>query len=246
MSRRSTNSNLSPYAQTYSPASPESTLVPSAGCSTPTRPSPLSTVYPLDQSYTISRTWVSPRIREKDEWKRINEGLRAMNLNQPDHSPYTPKSFDEYLQHKHDFLSDRKQEVQDKYLAGTAASYDRYLEPAINGNSFNDNRATLLGMETIWCPWDEPTESHPQAPWPAKEEMREEGDERHTSQFGRFLALPRNPGNETVTYKQRSVVRQHHLDRVWEVPGLDDEGEWCEEDVMEELVGPSLLRELDR
>ncbi|KAL8687092.1 MAG: hypothetical protein Q9224_005255 [Gallowayella concinna] len=100
-------------------------------------------------------------------------------------------------------------------------------------------------METIWCPWDEATENHPQAPWPAKEEMREEGDERHTSQFGRFLALPRNPGNETVTYKQRSVVRQHHLDRVWDVPGLDDEGEWCEEDVMGELVGPGLMRELD-
>lgn len=76
--------------------------------------------------------------------------------------------------------------------------------------------------------------------------MREEGDERHTSQFGRFLALPRNPGNETVTYKQRSVVRQHHFDRVWEVPRLDDEGEWFEEGVMGELVGGGLLRELER
>ncbi len=84
--------------------------------------------------------------------------------------------------------------------------------------------------------------------WESKLErmVREEGDERHTSQFGRYLALPRNPGNETVTYKQRSPVKQHHLDRVWEIPRPDDLGEWHEEEVMEDLLGESLLRELDR
>ncbi|KAI4241798.1 MAG: hypothetical protein L6R40_004344 [Gallowayella cf. fulva] len=248
MSRRSTISNLSPYAQAYSPTSPESTLVPSVECNTPSRPSPLTPCYSQDPSYSNSRTWVSPRLREKDEWKRIHEGLHALNLNQPDHSPYTPKSFDDYLQHKHDHLNDRKRDIEDKCLASasTPASTHHPLDPAIAGKSYNDARATVLALETIWCPWDAPTSSHPQPPWPAKEEMREEGDERHTSQFGRFLALPRNPGNETVTYKQRSVVRQHHFDRVWEVPRLDDEGEWFEEGVMGELVGGGLLRELER
>lgn len=244
MSRRSTMSSLSPYAQPYSPTSPESTLVPSLECNTPTRPSPLSTVFSPDVSYINSRTWVSPRIREKDEWKRINDGFHALNLNHPDHSPYTPKTFEEYLQHKYDFLNDRKQEIQDRYLA--AAGFERCMEPPIGGRSFDDGRATVLGMETIWCPWDEPNAYHAQPPWPSKEEMREEGDERHTSQFGRYLALPRNPGNATVTYKQRSPVKQHHLDRVWEIPRPDDLGESHEEEVMEELVGESLLRELDR
>ncbi|KAL8736434.1 MAG: hypothetical protein Q9166_000226 [cf. Caloplaca sp. 2 TL-2023] len=243
MSRRSTISSLSPYAQAYSPTSLESTIVTSVECATPGRPSALSTVYSPDPSYTNSRTWISPRIREKDEWKRINDGLRSLNLNHPDHSPYTPKSFEEYLQHKHDFLNDRKKEIQEKCLA--AAGYERCMEAAVGGKSYDDGRAAVLGMESIWCPWDEPNEIHPQAPWPAKEEMREEGDERHTSQFGRFLALPRNPGNVTVTYKQRSPVKQHFLDRVWEVPRPDDLGEWFEEEVMEELLGESLLRELD-
>ncbi|KAI4217950.1 MAG: hypothetical protein LQ349_008940 [Xanthoria aureola] len=244
MSGPSTISSLSPYAQPYSPTSPESVLVPSLGYNTPSRPSPLSAVFSPDASYSNSLTWVSPRMREKDEWKRINDGLHALNLNHPDHSPYTPKSFEEYLQHKHDFLNDRKQEMQERCLA--AAGFDRCMEAAMGGKSLDDGRAAVLGMETIWCLWDGPDPNHPQAPWPSKEEMREEGDERHTSQFGRYPALPRNPGNETVTYKQRSPVKQHHLDRVWEIPRPDDVGEWHEEEVMEELLGESLLRELDR
>ena len=76
--------------------------------------------------------------------------------------------------------------------------------------------------------------------------MREEGDERHTSQFGRFMGLPRNPGNETVTYKQRSPVKQFFVDRVWEVPDPEDVGEEFEDEVMEELLGGKMMGELGR
>ncbi|KAL8734716.1 MAG: hypothetical protein Q9181_003105 [Wetmoreana brouardii] len=215
---------------------------------TSARPGAFSNTHTSDPSHSNSRTWVSPRIREKDEWKRINDGIHAMNLNHPDHSPFVPKSFEEYLQHKAEFLNDRKREMQakwqERYFAATAI--DKRVAPALDGKSVNDGRSAVLAMETVWCPWDEPTENHPQAPWPHKEEMREEGDERHTSQFGRFLALPRNPGNETVTYKQRSPVKQHYMDRVWEIPNPEDIGEWVEEEEMEGLLGESLLRELDR
>ncbi|KAL8765614.1 MAG: hypothetical protein Q9203_006559 [Teloschistes exilis] len=202
------------------------------------------TVHTYDPSYTNSRTWVSPHIREKDEWKRVNSGIHSMNLNHTDHSPFIPKSFDEFLQHKADYLSDRKKAMQAKYT--TTVSGDRLIEQAFGGISFNDGRGAILAFETIWCPWDEPTANHPRAPWPHREEMREEGDERHTSQFGRFLALPRNPGNETVTYKQRSPVKQHYIDRVWDVPDPEEMGEWFEEAEMETLVGEGLLGELDR
>ncbi|KAL8687682.1 MAG: hypothetical protein Q9218_006215 [Villophora microphyllina] len=206
--------------------------------------------YTHDPSYTNSRTWVSPRIREKDEWKRLNDGIHSMNLNHPDHSPFVPKSFDSFLQHKADFLSDQKKEVQARYLNTPVSSPNRPT-PALQGTafldrSFMDGRGAVLSAETIWCPWDEPTVKHPRAPWPNREEMREEGDERHTSQFGRFLALPRNPGNETVTYKQKSPVKQHFLDRVWDVPDPEDVGELIEEGELEELLGDDLLRELDR
>ncbi|KAI4177416.1 MAG: hypothetical protein LQ343_000397 [Gyalolechia ehrenbergii] len=247
MSRRNTISYLSPYAQEYSPTSPESIFTPSTGHYTPTRSTAASTPYIHDPSYTNSRTWVSPRIRERDEWKRVNEGLHTMNLNHPDHSPFVPKSFDEYLQHKADFLNDRKQEMQAKCGAAAVANgpVGKALEGIYPGDG-GDGRGAVLAEETIWCPWDEPTEHHPQAPWPCKEEMREEGDERHTSQFGRFMALPRNPGNETVSYKHRSPIKQHHMDRVWEVTHPDDIPEDFEQEEMESRIGESLMRELDR
>lgn len=246
MSRRSTTPTL--YGQEPSPTISDSESLLSMHRHTPARSRAYSTAFSQDPSYSNSRTWVSPRIREKDEWKRIDNGLHAMNLNHPDHSPFVPKSFDEYLQHKADFLNDRKREMlekyQERYLAAIAT--DNHVGPAFGGKHFDDGRSAVLGAETVWCPWDGPTKKHPQAPWPHQEEMREEGDERHTSQFGRFMALPRNPGNETVTYKQRSPVKQHHLDRVWEIPNPDDIGEWVEEQEMEGLLGGSLLRELDR
>lgn len=174
-----------------------------------------------------------------------------MNLNQRDHSPFVPKSFDEYLKHKADYLNDQKKEMQAKCGAGAATGggnrrVGSVMDDICPGNG-GDGRGAVLAEETIWCPWDVPTEEHPQAPWPCKEEMREEGDERHTSQFGRFLALPRNPGNETVSYKHRSPIKQHRMDRVWEVPCPDDIMDpMLEEAKMEEWVGEDLLRELDR
>ncbi|KAL8626742.1 hypothetical protein Q9189_007560 [Teloschistes chrysophthalmus] len=200
-------------------------------------------VHTYDPSYTNSRTWVSPHIREKDEWKRVNNGIHSMNLNHTDHSPLVPKTFDEFLQHKADYLSDRKKAMQAKYT--TTVSGDRSIGQAFGGISFNDGRGAVLAYDTIWCPWDEPTAKHPRPPWPHREEMREEGDERHTSQFGRFLALPRNPGNDTVTYKQRSPVKQHYMDRVWDVPDPEEMCESFEEKEMEALVGEGLLGELD-
>ncbi|KAI4138426.1 MAG: hypothetical protein L6R39_006796 [Caloplaca ligustica] len=248
MARRETISYLSPFRQQYSPASPDAVFTPSSGHHTPTRTTAASTPYFQDPSHTNSRTWVSPRIRERDEWKRVNEGLHAMNLNHPDHSPYAPKSFDEYLKHKADFLNDQKKEMQAKY--GSAGAAAKRMGPAMNGiypGNGGDGRGTVLAEDTIWCPWDVPTEEHPQAPWPCHEEMREEGDERHTSQFGRFLALPRNPGNETVSFKHRSPIKQHHFDRVWEVPCPDDIMDpMLEQDLMGGWVGDSLLKELDR
>ncbi|KAL8707040.1 MAG: hypothetical protein Q9225_007861 [Loekoesia sp. 1 TL-2023] len=247
MSRRNTISHLSPYAQEYSPTSSESIYTSSTNHYTPTRSTAASTPYVHDPSYTNSRTWVSPRIREREEWKRVNEGLHAMNLNHPDHSPFVPKSFDEYLQHKADFLNDRKKEMQAKY--GAVAVGTKRVGPALGGiypGDGGDGRGAALAEETMWCPWDVSTEEHPQAPWPCEEEMREEGDERHTSQFGRFLALPRNPGNETVSYKHRSPIKQRHMDRVWEVQYPDDIPEDFEQEEMEFRVGESLMRELDR
>ncbi|KAL8827066.1 MAG: hypothetical protein Q9170_007162 [Blastenia crenularia] len=249
MNRRTTISHLSPHALEYSPTSPDPAFSPLTGHYTPSRSTAASSPFFHDPSYTNSKTWVSPRIREKDEWKRVNESLHTMNLNHPDHSPFVPKSFDEYLQHKADFLNDQKEAMEAK-CGVTSPSHKRIgLTPVMNGiypGDGGDGRGAVLAEETIWCKWEEPTEDHPQAPWPCKEEMREEGDERHTSQFGRFMALPRNPGNETVSFKHRSPIKQYHMDRVWEIPHPDDIAEDVEQEEMEELVGESLMGELGR
>ncbi|KAL9020919.1 MAG: hypothetical protein Q9185_001882 [Variospora sp. 1 TL-2023] len=246
MARRNTLSHLSPFAQEYSPTSPDPVFTPLTDRCTPTRSTAASTPYLQDASYTNSRTWVSPRVREKDEWKRVNEGVHAMELNHFDHSPFIPKSFDEYLRHKAEYLNDQKKDMQAKY--GGAAITHKRVGRVMNGiqpGDGGDGRGAVLAEKTIWCPWDASTEDHPQAPWPCAEEMREEGDERHTSQFGRFLALPRNPGNETVSYKHRSPIKQHHFDRVWEVPNPDDIMDpMLEENLMEGWVGKSLGNEL--
>ncbi|KAL8963523.1 MAG: hypothetical protein Q9183_005002 [Haloplaca sp. 2 TL-2023] len=204
-------------------------------------------LYNPEATYSNSQTWVSPLTNAKDEWKRISHGLHALNLNHPDHSPFVPKEFPDYIKHKAEHLNDRKKEILRRFQQRQFASADQEnIAPAFNGIEFNDNRSAVLGLESMWCPWYSPTKQHPEAPWPNKEEMREEGDERHTSQFGRFMALPRNPGNETVTYKQRSPVKQYFVDRVWEVPDPEDVGEEFEEEVMEELLGGKLMGELSR
>ncbi|KAL8741303.1 MAG: hypothetical protein Q9190_006076 [Brigantiaea leucoxantha] len=165
--------------------------------------------------------------------------MNFCNPNPKRSSPFIPHTFDEYLVHKAEYLDDRKEKVRARF------SGKLQIHPALGGRHFEDGRSAVLAQPTVWCQWYNATEEYPEAPWPSKEEMKEEGDERHTSQFGRFLALPRNPGNETVTYKQRTPVTQHCLDKIWTIPRPDDEGETMEESVMEKLLGTEFFEEID-
>ncbi|KAL8760954.1 MAG: hypothetical protein Q9184_002873, partial [Pyrenodesmia sp. 2 TL-2023] len=151
MARRNTVSHLSPFAQEYSPNSPDAVFTPSSDHYTPTRTTTAaSTPYFQDPSHTNSRTWVSPRIREKDEWKRVNDSIHVMELNHPNHSPFVPKSFDEYLQHKADYLNDQKRKMQAKY--GATATTNIPIRPVLNsirpGNG-GDGRGAVLSEKTI-------------------------------------------------------------------------------------------------
>lgn len=83
-----------------------------------------------------------------------------------------------------------------------------------------DGTSTVLGMPTVWTGVQAGLNPNREvAPWPGAEEFREEGDERHTSQFGRFLPFPRYGGNSTVNYKQAKFMPAEVLDRVNPVPG---------------------------
>ena len=126
------------------------------------------------------------------------------------------------------------------------------IEPAMGGKHYRDNRGTVLANLSIWSPWYQPTEERPEALWPCLEEMKEEGDERHTSSFGRFPPLPRVPGNPTVVWKVKPMIPALHFDEVWKLPNKDSWSELynqkprdAEEGHMEELIGQSLLEAIN-
>ena len=166
-------------------------------------------------------------------------------------SPFVPRTMGEWLAHRVAFAEDVRKEEAAKLAnmqakSGSSFSSGRVrIGPAFGGKQFRDNRSPVLALQTIWTPWYEPTEQYPQAPWPSAEEMKEEGDERNTSGFGRFPALPRVPGNETVVWKQKNVITPYPFDKVWELPKLEKEKPTYDEGYMEEIIGKDLLEKLD-
>lgn len=139
------------------------------------------------------------------------------------------------------------------YLTSTYGPGKRVkVELAMGGKNYSDGRGAVLAHPSNWSPWYQPTEGRPEAPWPCPEEMKEEGDERHTSAFGRFPALPRAPGNPTVVWKVKPVIPALPFDDVWRLPNKDT---WAElysqkqqdndKDFMEGLIGQSLLNAID-
>ena len=112
--------------------------------------------------------------------------------------------------------------------------------PAMRGRIFFDGRSIVLCQQTMWNPWYSPTDVRPQAPWPCAEEMKEEGDERNTSRFGRFPGLPRVPGNETVNWKQKNYLPPLPFDEVWSLPNAGTFAAMrmiTEVDAMQEMEG---------
>ena len=169
---------------------------------------------PLGMSYTKSKVWVSAREAAQEEWAKIRDNLCRMRF---DRSPFAPHNFIEYVEFRATraeelaeelkILAERRQEEQAK------AGQHAWIIP-FEGKTFHDNLSPVLAVQSIWCPWFVNTDEYPAAPWPVYEEFKEEGDERHTSGFGRFLPVPRKPGNETVVWKQKKFIEPFELDRV--------------------------------
>ena len=189
-----------------------------------------------------------------------------------------PKSLEQWLQFRagrtEDLLlqssakikrrdSEREESARIRRIFSTTGTHDPLIdestqrrtimiEPAMGGKEFHDGCCTVLAQQSIWSPWYKSTEERPEALWPCSEEMKEEGDERHTSAFGRFLALPRVPGNPTVVWKVKPVVPALLFDEIWKVPSKET---WADlhsprpdgfqQEYMNTLVGPALLDAVD-
>ena len=211
---------------------------------------------PAPVTHTNARTWINPRMAEHERWLEVERNLKRMEL--IPRSPFVPHTFEEWLHFRSGRLEDEREE-QARKLANRRAS-NVYIQSgiapvkvrsAMGGRRFVDGRSTVLCMPTMWSPWYSPTETRPQALWPCPEEMKEEGDERNTSRFGRFLGLPRVPGNETVVWKQKHYLPPLPFDDVWRRPNaetFEDMRRQTETDVMEKMVwllGKSLMDALD-
>ena len=168
-------------------------------------------------AYTNSKTWISPQMAEQERWGIVSSNLRRMRF---DRSPFVPRQFSEWIRHRAQYTAIQT-EQEKRRLAHVAATRASGLEagkyaiiPAFGGSILSDGRSTVLGQLTVWSVWTESSGPRRPAPWPGKDELKEEGDERHTSDFTRFLPIPRVPGNETVVWKQKALVRAYYLDYV--------------------------------
>ncbi|MCJ1297440.1 hypothetical protein MMC08_000226 [Hypocenomyce scalaris] len=200
-------------------------------------------------SYTNSKTWVAPEAAEKERWTVVLANLERMTL--VPRSPFVPHDYSAWLAHRVAWLQCQSQanlvtaNLQAERKANIKAGLISGIGPAFGGKIFNDNRGAVLAVETIWCVRYQPTEIRPSAPWPSMEEMKEEGDERNTSGYKRFPALPRVPGNETVVWKQKAMIDSYPLDRVWELPTAGHLETPSVDEIITDFLGNDLLDAID-
>ena len=160
-----------------------------------------------------------------------------------DRSPFVPQDRPGYFEHlaSQAEVSAKKEKKRLEQLEAERGAHHSWIIP-FNGQSFLDNRSAVLAIPSMWSMWYEPPQSRPEASWPTLDEFREEGDERHTSGFGRFLPLPRVPGNETVVWKQKAFLEPYILDQVNPVLWREDTPSFLDKE--EQKLAETLMKEL--
>lgn len=173
-----------------------------------------------EESTLHAKIWVSPLIAEYERWQAVKHNLTSMEL--IPRSPFVPTNFTQWLIHRAEVKEINAKDLTRKLANKEAEIQSEILKERVRAafarKNFDDGRSGVTAQETIWAPWSRPTVRRPHASWPCYQEMKEEGDERNTSGFGRFPALPRIEANETVNYKYRNVIEATDLDRVWPLP----------------------------
>ena len=188
----------------------------------------------------------------------MEDNFKSMNLLR---SCVVPNTFKDWLAHQRGRADAKKTREQQKLDMLVPYPRDPRLPPpghlikngpAFRGRSFeHKNYCAILPFPSVWARNYEPSTERPDALWPCVEEMKEEGDERNTSGFRRFPAIPRVPGNDTVQYKYRKMQDCFPFDEIWKLPTRDsveaaNERYLPEEtEKMEEYLGTSLLDALD-
>ena len=211
-------------------------------------------------SHTNSRTWSRSNdlAEEEDRWRRVKDSLGKMNLLR---SSVVPKTLKDWLAHQCDRTEAKREREQRKLKEVNTSRRDDGLPPpsrpvkigpGFRGKTFeHKNYSSVLVCPSVWARMYEPPAERPDPPWPCVEEMKEEGDERNTSGFRRFPALPRVPGNDTVQYKLKAIQDFLPFDTIWKLPtresveAANEKTSPEEFEKMEGYLGRSLLDALD-
>lgn len=213
---------------------------------------------PSATSHTNSRTWTNKLVVEKERWQRVEDSLGRMNLLR---SSVVPKTLKDWLAHQRG-RTDAKREREQRKLDDMnrslrdprlpSAGRPVKIGPAFRGRAFeHKNYCSVLVFPSVWARMYEPPAERLDPLWPCTEEMKEEGDERNTSGFRRFPALPRVPGNDTVQYKLKAIQPFLPFDAIWELPtkqsveATNKKPSPEETGKMEAYLGRSLLDALD-
>ncbi|KAI9760746.1 MAG: Diphthamide biosynthesis protein 3 [Chaenotheca gracillima] len=196
-------------------------------------------------SHTFSVTWVAPHVLEKERFQGI---LKEMSRIAPT-SEASQWEFQHWLKHRLVHLDSQKEYLEKRLRFQELSKSSKPINPVMGGKVFEEGRSAVLALETIWCKW--PTDEKDKgAAWPEREEWKWEGDDRARTGVQRFPPIPRKPGNDTVVWHMRDVVRANELDEVRKVPKpVNDDGDvelpMEENDSFLHYVGTSLWDEIE-
>ncbi|KAI1912654.1 hypothetical protein LOZ39_004305 [Ophidiomyces ophidiicola] len=194
-------------------------------------------------SHSASKSWVSAETKEFDKWNKIRDKITHISP----HSPFAPRIFADWLAHRVAMKENQLQKVTNKIakVSERIEAEETLILPVLRGKTLEDRLALVLARETIWRSSLESFPGRDLAPWPSYEEFKHEGDDRNRSGFRRFLPLPRDSSNETVSWKQRKPLNQFFFDRVGiklkQEHGEGEELEGVDECFGTQLIGAALL-----
>lgn len=161
-------------------------------------------------AYTTSKTWLSEEAREYETWSRIRDNLGRVAPS----SPFIPTNFQQWLDNRLQKNADEMQRTLAKIGDKINRRAHQPVQRILGGKELNDYLSLVLARDSIWRCSSEPAPWRRLAIWPTYEEFKHEGDDRFKSGYSRFPPLPRDPGNETVNWKQRKPLAQLPFDHI--------------------------------
>ena len=174
-----------------------------------------------------SRTWKSPEVKDRERNHAQEHARRKVCPK----SPFWHADLD-IEAHRKEWEAGRMRIVKQKAAREIEAAAERLcvhgkgtlppppVRTPFNGKNFSHNLSPVLCTHTIFCPaWQEIKAEFKVdiAPWPSKQEMRYEGEDRISTDrlHRRFLPYPREESNETVNWQHRRMVPQFRLDDLY-------------------------------